>query len=303
VKTEYALRYLLLRHLKRRDRLVPSAQFLEVARSLQVSVDRDGFVVTWSAGATPHVRRFDRNAFTFYARGDRERGSADADLRTDNDRLAEDFADEVFGSTTRPQRAVRPESPEAFPTLEWIDAVVFASAQATLGGLGWMSGLALLALRAGDLFRGGHLIGAFALLLLALVGPPVAAMFGAVVGAALQAIDPNPQRRAARVGACVAALVAAGVRLGTEPAALHLDAWLVPLVALVIAVATVRSLYAGHFQVLPLILPFYCLGLYIDGNVIGAVLGIGLLLVSTALLALAHRFAPVQRERALTPNG
>jgi hypothetical protein len=101
----------------------------------------------------------------------------------------------------------------------------------------------------------------------------------------------------------VAALVAAGVRLGTEPAALHLDAWLVPLVALVIAVATVRSLYAGHFQVLPLILPFYCLGLYIDGNVIGAVLGIGLLLVSTALLALAHRFAPVQRERALTPNG
>jgi hypothetical protein len=75
------------------------------------------------------------------------------------------------------------------------------------------------------------------------------------------------------------------------------------MVVLVIAVVTIRSLYAGHFQVLPLILPFYCLGLYIDGYAIGAVLGIGLLLVSTVLLAVAHRFAPVQRERALTPNG
>ena len=56
MKTEYALRYLLLRHLKRRERLVPSAQFLEVTRSLHVSVDRDGFVVTWSAGATPYSR-------------------------------------------------------------------------------------------------------------------------------------------------------------------------------------------------------------------------------------------------------
>jgi hypothetical protein len=302
VKTEYALRYLLLRHLKRRERLVPPEQFLEVTRSLQVSVDRDAFVVTWSARATPHVRRFARTAFTFYARGDRERGSHDADLRTDNDLLAEEFADEVFGSTTRPP-AVPRESPEAFPTLEWIDAVVFATAQATLGGLGWVNGLAVLAIRAGDLFRGGHLIGTFALLLLALVGPPVAALFGAVVGAALQVIDPNPQRRAARVGACLVALVAAGARLGTEPAVLHLEPWLAPMVVLVIAVVTIRSLYAGHFQVLPLILPFYCLGLYIDGYVMGAVLGIGLLLVSTVLLALAHRFAPVQRERALTPNG
>lgn len=303
MKTEHALRYLLLRHLKRREGTVAHDRFLEVTRSLHVGLEHAAFVVTWRAGGATHVRRFARQAFAFYTRGDLEQGAVDADLRTDNDALAERFADEVLGSDTRPNRAGPAEAAEPFPLLEWIDAVVFAAALATVGRLGLATGLGLFAVRAADLVPKGRLAGTLGLLLLAALGPPVAAILAAVACTALQAIDPNPERRGACLGICVGALVAAGVRLGMEPTALRVDLWLVALLAAVVVLVILRALHGGHFQVLPLILPFYTLGLYVDGHPAASLLGLALLLASTIVSAYGHRWVPVQRERVLTPNG
>lgn len=300
MRTELTLRYLLLRHLKRFDGAVPRPLFLEATRSLHVAVERDAYVVTWDAGGRRHSRSFPLSAFTFYGRGDRPDAVQQND---DNSALGRAFAEEVFGAPT----PAAPVGDRLFMEPYWqfgmLEATLLVLLLATLGALRPLAALALLIAALIEHVRGGRVYSSAAFVLLAATGPPAAGVVGAVTYGMLQFVDPNVSRRTLRVGVCSVAAAVAAFRVASASASLDLSVALVAVAGLAFIAVLLRSLYGAHFRALPLALPLYCLGLYLDHHVAASVAGVIFMLIATAVIARLHQWLPVQRERVLTANG
>jgi len=301
VRTELALRYLLLRHLKKRERRVPAERFLEVTRTMAVTAEGRDFVVTWSDAGRLSQQRFPRETFDFYGRGDREPGRVDADLQTRNDERAARFADDALGLPHASGRAATPAaSIDPLAGIDWAEALALGATGVASSGA--LAGLGLFALRASDLGR-TPLVGASAMLALAAVGPPFAALLGSIATAILFALRPGASHRLPELALGGAALVSSVVRAAASgPAPLSLS-WLLAASVGAVVVTVARSLFNGHFQALQLVIPSYLLGLAVDGHHAAAMVSLAVLLAGVVLKAQLHRLVPVQRERALTPNG
>jgi hypothetical protein len=300
MKTENTLRYLLLRHLKKLERQVPRDLFLEVTRSLHVAVDRHSYVVTWQARGERHEKTFARTAFNFYRRGDTAAEARDAaeDLATENDSLAAAFAREALGSA--PASAAPSGEPlEPYAGAAFVEALVLALAVAGFGGLGLAGALGVAALVLVEIGHGGRLRSAAVFLLLAVWGPPFAAALGAGAYALLQFLDPDSTRRRLRVAVSLLATLLALAR-AASPA---LGWSLLPVALLAALLAASRSLLGSHHRAVPLALPFYALGLRLDGSVAGCISTLAVVGGGTLAAAYLHGWLPLQRERTLTPNG
>lgn len=303
MKTEDTLRFLLLRHMKRLEGMVPREVFLQAMRSLTVQPAQDSYLVTWEVGGARHERRFARDAFAFYVRGDAhpERRSVDDDLRTDdNDFLAAGFAAEVFG-TAAPTRSDADETPDPRRWQAVAEGLAFAAA-ITIGGAPPAAAGALLCALLAEHLQRGRLYASVLFVPLAVVGPTWAAAAGALAYAALQFLDPNRALRAVRVGLCLLAGAYAVTR-GLLSAGPLVDAALAVLSLVALATAAMRSLYAMHFRSLPLALPFFAAGLYADALPSAALAALVVTIVFAVVVAQVHRYVPIQRERTLTPNG
>ncbi len=300
MKTEYALRHLLLRHLERLEGVVPRERYLEVTRTLRVEVrGRSAYVVAYRDRGREHEQSLPFEAFRFYERGDTriDRRSLDDDLGNRNDELARSFAEQVFGvaGDSLPERAAEPL--EAHRRAAMLEMGVFAVATAWAAELDAMASLALLSLVLAEFARHGRLLSSGLFWIVAITGPPSATLLAASVYAMLQLLDPNPEHRIPRVGLCLLAVVLAGARLASQS---EFAVWGLPAAGgLVVAtgIAVLRSLHSSHFRALCLALPFYCAGLVLDQRIWGAGTGLLVLALGTALTAAGHRWSPVQRGR------
>jgi hypothetical protein len=301
VKTEHTLRYLLLRHLKKLERRVRRDLFLEATRSLRVAVDRSAYVVTWQARGEQHEKSFPRSAFAFYRRGDTDAAMRDdrEDLGTGNDALARAFAEEVFGVPPTPAGGAAQEPIEPYASAGIVEAVAVALATGAIGGLPAWNAVALAAVLLVEFGRHGRLRSAFLFLPLAAFGPSTAAALGALAYGLLQFLDPDPTGRRLRVGVCLLAVGLAALR----PAGVHFG-WIALAVAVsAAAITAARSLYSSHRRAVPLTLPSYALGLFLDGSVAGSLCLLAVVGAGTLAAAFVHRWSPLQQERTLTPNG
>jgi hypothetical protein len=273
MKTELALRYLLLRHLKKLEPVVPPPRFQEVTRSLVVRIARDEYVITWESAGEMRREAFPRSAFVFYARGDRS-DADDAAGNPQNDALAREFASAALG-------VAAPTSPTErrllHPGAVVVESVVLAAVFATAGALGIAVGAAVLGFSLAELAPGGRFMAALMTAVLAIVGPPWAGACVALGYGALQLIDPNSMLRLSRAGLCGAAFLTAGVRLVTTGVGVR-GGWLLPVIGVAaLTLAIGRSLYADHFRTAPLVLPLYAFGLFMDGRTRASVVGLGVL--------------------------
>jgi len=300
VKTELALRYLLLRHLERLEGLVPRERYLEVTRSLRVAADgRNSYTVGWQDQGDAHEELFPFDTFSFYRRGDTQpkNRSAGDDLATQNDELAQAFAAELFG-VAAPSRAARPDEPlEAQLSWSMLEMACVALAIGLLGHFGAVGTIALLALVLVEFSHRGRLISSALFCAVAIAGPPTAALLGATAYALLHLLDPNPEKRIPRVAFCGAAVAVAGVALARTTVALDWGSGAAGALVLAIGIAGARSFYASHFRALPLALPFYCAGLVPDGLAAAAAVGFSILLIGTGVRAAGYRWSPVRRQR------
>jgi len=299
MRNELALRYLLLRHLEPFARVVPREDYLEVARSLRVETDREGYVVTWWRGGRAQRRDLPRDHFRFYARGDRapERRSADDDLANENDARARAFAEEVFGVSAPGVEAAR--GPALEPHRGWLALEPVAAGAALLaadaGVAGLVAGACVALWGLAELAPRGRLWACAPLLALAALGPPLGAALGALAYTVLQALDPDTRARGARVALCGVAAVVAALRAtasGVEPT---LAAAALALAA--VSLAAWRFFLGAHARAVPLALPVLAAGLALEGLLPAATLALAASTAGTLAAATLHHWLPVQRAR------
>lgn len=298
MKTEHALRYLLLRHLRRYRDAVPAGRYLEVTRSLAVARERDEWCVSWRDGGTARGARIPTADFVFYRRGDKrpETRGVDDSIATPNDPRAARFAAEVFGAQPAPPAAAEPL--EGRSGLAWLEDGLLALALLVAG----QPRLAVFVLLLAAAERRGRRWCAAALLPAAVLAAPAPIGAVATVYAALQWLDPNRAERRLRLGlAAAAALVAALRWLLGEGGGGALSVAALTLAAAAVFVA--RSLQRIHFRALPLCWPWLCAGLAAGGAAGAGWLALAAL-VAGQLAGLATRhLSPLQREHTLPPNG
>lgn len=305
MKREHTLRYLLLRHLRAFADRVPRDLSIEVTHSLRVVAERDRYVVSWHALGVQHERIYQRDDFVFYRRGDTapERRTLDEPLADQNSARARAFGVEVFGVPAPPPETGAREPRQPFGRYGVVEAVALGVATRTIGGLDAAAVLALVGLYLVEYVKRGRLWASALFLMLALLGPQTAALLGALSYGLLQLLDPDPTDRYWRVALCATAATAAGAGLAFAGPRLVLNPATVAVAAAALGGAVARSLYAAHLRAMPLVLPFYALGLYLDGYSAASLVGLSVTLVSILFAAYGYRWAPVQRERLLTPNG
>jgi hypothetical protein len=303
MKTDLALRYLLLRHMKKFESQVARDLFLEVTQSLHVAVDRHSFTVSWQASGEEHDKTFARSAFVFYRRGDSLTGARDLedDLPDDNEALANAFAAEVFGIQQAPHRAREAvlEPYSAYGLGECFTFGVFTWA----AGLPPLTAVVLLALSVLEFASQGRLLAAASFPFVAMLASPAVGCISAAAYGLLQFLDSNPSRRTLRVVLCVTATAIALVRLSGTNQSLRIDVGVLALAAVATAISTGRTLHGAHFRALPLAMPFICVGFYIDGFVAASLAGLLFLGAAGMAMSFIHRWSPVQKEQTLPPNG
>lgn len=305
MKRELTLRYLLLRHLKRFADRVPRERLVEVTHSLQVVAERERYLVTWRAAGASHSRTFHRDDFVFYQRGDNapERRALADPLTDANGARAMAFAADVFGVPAPPLETGAGEMREARARTAVAEALGLALVWLAIGDPGVPTTLVWLALCVVEHGRRGRLWSSAGLLFLAYVGPPTAALLGALSYGVLQLLDPDPTDRLWRVALCALAAAGAAFHL-TLAASTGSNALAAVALALAVLVgALVRSLFDSHVRAMPLALPFFALGLFLDGRRGAALVALTAVGVSILIAAYSHRWMPVQRQRELTPNG
>jgi hypothetical protein len=305
VKREHTLRYLLLRHFKAFADRVPADLLIEVTHNLRVSVDREGYVVRWRAHGAEHERVFPRDAFVFYRPGDSspEQRSVDEPLEDQNSARARAFGAEVFGVPAPPLLTGAAEPRDAFARYGVVEAILLGLALWTCGSLTLIPALTLVGLYLIEYTERGRPWAGALWLALALVGPPAAAFLGASSYALLQFLDPDPTGRTWRAASCAAAAVVAVIGLVLAHAGIVVSLGAIVVAVAAVAGAILRSLFASHLRAMPLALPFYSLGLFLDGHRAAALVGLAVVLLSILAASYAHHWAPVQREQRLTPNG
>jgi hypothetical protein len=299
VKTEHALRYLLLRHLRRYRDAVPAARYLEVTRSLTVAREQDDWLLAWRDGDVEQGARIAAADFAFYRRGDTnpERRTVVDSIDTPNNARAARFAAEAFGAQPPPPAV--PEPLEGRPALAWLEDGAFVLALL----IGGQARLAVVALLLAAAERRGRLWCTAALLPAALLAPAAPLAGLAAVYAGLQWLDPNRSARTARIALAAAAALIAVLRLAIGSGA---DGGLLTTAAVTVAATAVfvaQTVQRIHFRALPLAWPWLCAGLAVAGASGAAWLGLAALAGGIAGGTAARHLAPLQRERSLTPNG
>ncbi len=297
MKTEHAVRYLVLRHLwLLRDRVREGKQGA-IAASLLVESDPEGYRVRWRDAGIPHERLIPKGDLVLYQRGDageKSRGATGRDQ--DNERVAEDFARTVLGLEPRGEQA-GPRAATRWPYARFIIVgnlllllAMAAPAPAQLvGSSGVLAGMLLAE------FRPRWSRPLMPLLALAFVpaGFPHMGAASALALAGVSILDPDGRQRGLRAAS---SLAVAGVA--------SLAAWFAGsgqwtpgfagLACLALAAATARSLIGVHVRSYPLLLPAACLGLALDGWTLAAALGLVGAVIGIAGLGILGKLRPVQ---------
>lgn len=299
----YALRYLLLRFMRMARPHVSPERYRSVATTLAVQETEQEFVLTWLRDGSQFEKRYAKDAFGFFLRGDVVEKHARRMVPHQNNLLAAKFVEEAL-QLPGFQPAVAPERhfPEALSSLAGYAAAAILIGLAEGAGLMPIAALIWAAAAIEFWFQKGRVIGFVPLLLLAVAGAPYTAVVAGAANLVAQLLDPNPRLRPFRsAGAGLAAVTGLAVAVNRSlPPVIDVAAGAFAIVG--VAAFVVRWTSGSHFRTFPIVFPFVGVGLYLDGL---AQPGLAALLCAVIAAGAAHLrvFSSAQRETAMTPNG
>lgn len=305
MKTEFTLRYLLLRQMELLAKKVRRERYLETTQSLSVEVEgRKTYTLRWREDGESRSRGVPFDAFVFYQRGDTrpETRSFDDPLGNRNDELAREIAAELLGLDAAPELEPRVGALEEGLPWALLEVGGPALAVGVLGNLGAPATLGLLALAGAEFAPRGRLLASGLFCVVAWLGPPAAAVLGASSYGLLQWLDPNPEQRTLRLALCAAAAAVGAAGLPGALDTLHAGPAAIAALAGALGLAAIRSLHMSHFRALPLALPFYCAGLATDGHLAAAWAGLALGLIG-GLGVMGWRGGPARSEAGSRADG
>lgn len=282
MKTEHTLRHLLLRHFKIFEGAVPGERFLEVTQSLRVETQgRTSYRVTYRDQGRERELSLPFDSFQFYERGDTrsDQRSLDDNLSNRNDERTLDFAVEVFRVALDSLPTQQEEPLDSYRRVSMAEMAVFAVATAWAAEFDPLGSAALLSLVLSEFASRGRLIASGLFAAVAVTAPPTAALLAASAYGLLQFLDPDSDRRVARIGLCLLAVGVSGLRLGLGDDVPGWGWYAFGGLMLATLVSAFRSFYSSHFRALPLTMPFFCAGLAIDQHVYGASIGLLILVL------------------------
>jgi len=304
-KQEEALRYLLLRFLWTARGLVSNEVYNEVATSMKVYGTDDGFTVRWFRGGLEFNKTFKKDAFRFYARGDNfEAHESPVNVRRHNSLGAMRFVCEAlecdeFNNTMGIEplftnKIISLCGWTACCTLMWIVG----------GNKLILFGALTLAMFTSELwYEKGKLFVPFLLILLFVIDFPYTAIVSAILYSISQLLDPDKQFRKLRIYLSLAVFVFGSLQTLWYGIVPNYGLSLTLVVGLAMVIFFFRWTAGSHFQSFPLIFPFFCIGVYLDGQFLPSVIGLGCAIVDAFLSHIGFRLVPVQKEKSLSANG
>ncbi len=298
-----ALHHLLLRELERvvAERGVKPTLHRTVAESLGVAETDDGarYEVTWQIDGASASHCMDRQTFALFHPGDDARtGGRAAHLASRNERRARELVLLLLG--LEPVEATRARPKPLGALLLSPRALVLPAAVIAAGGVpGIVLGAALAIWAIVDRVpRVGALLAVLPLTTLAYADLPHTALIGGITYALLEALDPDPRLRWARVLVLAAAIAfAAWLTPAWVPPAAALP-WIAPAVGIATAAFLWRWRLGTYHHALPLVLPWLALGLAWDGRPREAAAILTVSLLASAALTLASPWTRRRRMRS-----
>lgn len=303
---KHALRYLLLRFLWTYRKVVPENMYQEIANTLTVGETEKAFVVKWLRDGHDFQKNYKKDEFKFFIRGDNARQDTIRNIDPDcNTMLAQEFVIQALGLKEL-KHEINKES--LFPKM-----LLNLCSYAICAVLIWLVGgqdftMAVVGILIFFLFsvefwyQKGKLFVPPLLAILIVIGFPYTVLTTAFVYSLFQLLDPNKSIRNISIIFSVAVLGYALFEVAYNGIVPFCDMW-VPLVAVVgISAFLVRWTCGSHFRSFPLVFPFFCIGMYLDGQVLPAMIGLAWASIDAFLSHIGFHVFPVQRERSLIPN-
>lgn len=267
MKKEYALRYLLLRHILEAGRHLPENVLREACSTLHVDLGKEGYKIRWAKEGQTAETVVSEEKFEFYRRGDIDSISCSLSdsLADRNNSHARDVAERILNLKQCLIRTKR-EAINIRRRVSIVLDIVFLCAVAVLGELNWTGWLLFVLFILLEWFRKGRLYTAVCLCVLAFSSLSAGVFFASIVYAVLQYLDSNNEYRIARsilsVCAAVISFFVAGILL-KQFNGFNTIFWAVFLSAFIISGC--RIFFSTHARAVPLALPFFCAGLAIAG--------------------------------------
>ncbi len=276
MRNEIALRYLLLRHVKSCENKAPKSIFIEVSKSLQVSEDAESYIVNWQIAGKERVKKISKKEFQFYQRGDLnpEGRSINEDLSTNNDAIASSFALEALDiKTDNPRQETRKVETNTIDSI--LEHIVFALILVLLGGVGYFSGVVLLAILLVEYFHNGRLYASILFVIFAFTSHG-AALTGSIIYAALQFLDPNPFSRNLRILLNTAAFLVALLLIQSVDwmPSFYFKIYFLAVILFALLISGFGSLFSIHYGAMSLTLPFVSAGFILDNRPVTAIVGL-----------------------------
>ena len=302
---QQALRYLLLRFLWSARGFISDETYKEIATSLTVNKSDEGFIVKWMRGGCEFQKAYEKDAFRFYISGDkiRARGLAPT-TRRHNALQAKRFVCEALEIDEFKNKIDR-EPLFSNTVLKLSGYAACASLMWLVGGRElFLVGALILAIFASELwYERGKLLVPILLGVFIVIGFPYTAMVSAFAYSMFQFLDPNKQLRKVRMYLSVSVFGYGLFQILWDNIAPIYDVRIPVIIGIAIATFITHWTAGSHFRYFPLVFPFLCIGMYLDGQVVPAMVGLGWAIIDATLSHIGFHLFPVQKETSLTPNG
>ena len=276
MKREYALRYLLLRHILKAGRYLPENVLREICSTLNVDLGKKGYKIVWAKAGQRVEEIVSEEKFEFYRRGDIDSISCSLSdsLADKNNSQAKEVVERILNikeDFTRTKSKVINMRRRANIVLD----MVFLCAVALLGEINLTEWLLFAPFILLEWFRKGRLYIAVCLCVLAFSSLSAGVFFASLIYVVLQYLDSNNEYRVVRfvLSACAAIIsfFVAGILL-KQFNGFNTIFWAAFSSAFIISGC--RIFFSTHARAVPLALPFFCSGLIIAGFEKTAIVGI-----------------------------
>jgi hypothetical protein len=269
-KRSKALRFLLLRYLRKYKSKVTEEVFLEVSHSLTVSSEIDSFIINWKRDSKSFHIEIPEHGFSFY-----RQGVVSNDIKqlpygkAKNNRLAQQFALDALGIKTHQGTGEVPNnvSIEPYSSItfisNWIVCFILLWA---VGVEHWPVVMLLGVIMSLEYLKWkGKLLSALIFAAFPFLGFPWIALIGGGTYSLLQFLDPNSYYRNLRVFTPLVGGFAGFMFVIHSYGTSGVEYRIVPLSIICIFVAVFRTTLLSHFRSMPLVFPFLGPAFYLNG--------------------------------------
>ena len=302
---KHALRYLLLRFLWAYREVVPENLYQEVAKTLTVGETDKGFVVKWMRQGNEFQKRYRKDDFKFFVRGDNIKQSKPSYVdHKHNTKVALEFVKQAMDLNGIIDCK---KSEPLFPrTLLYLFLYgTFAAIIYLAGGEDFiLAAITIFVLFAIEFwYQKGKILVSPLIGVFIPIGLPYTAIIASFFYFLIQILDPNKNWRGLRLFFSIAVLGYALIFVISYEILPLYDQWLIFITVIAIVSFLMCWTCGSHFRSFPLVFPFLCIGMYLDAQILPSIAGLTCSILTAFLSNKDFYFFPVQKERSLIPNG